>query len=108
MGRAKYTGIGVFLFAIKHNLDRIVALSFGYHWGVFNYWVFSEPGGVDTLTSGRPEFYATLVVVALPFIWLGVVLTLRRLRDANLPLWMVAFFFLPFVNRNCLPDSSRD
>ena len=98
MGRARYMGIGVFLFAIKHNLDRIVASSFGYHWGVFNYWVFSEPGGVDTLTGGRPEFYSTLVVVALPFIWIGVVLTLRRLRDANLPLWMVAFFFLPFVN----------
>lgn len=50
VGRAKYTGLGVFLFAIKHNLDRVVASSFGYHWGIFNYWVFSEPGGVNTLT----------------------------------------------------------
>jgi len=98
VGRAKYTGIGVCLFAIKHNLDRLVASSFGYHWGIFNYWAFHEPGGVNTLTGSRSKFYATLVAIALPFIWVGVVLTLRRLRDANLPLWMVAFFFLPFLN----------
>lgn len=98
VGRAKYTGLGVFLFAIKHNLDRVVASSFGNRWGIFNYWAFDEPGGVNTLTGGRAKFYATLVTVALPFIWIGVALTLRRLRDAHLPLWMVAFFFLPLVN----------
>jgi hypothetical protein len=36
--------------------------------------------------------------VALPFIAVGVWLTLRRLVDARLPLWFVALFFVPFAN----------
>jgi hypothetical protein len=39
-----------------------------------------------------------MLVLALPFIWVGVVLTLRRLRSTGLPLWLVGFFFLPMVN----------
>jgi len=98
VGRATYVGLGVFLFAIKHNVDRIVASSFGYRWTLFNYWFYSEPNGLVALPEGRSKLYASLILIALPFIWVGVVLTLRRLRDANLALWMVAFFFLPFLN----------
>lgn len=99
VGRAKYAGLGILLFATKHNLDRLIASLFGYPWGIFNYWTYDEPLQVATSGgSSRASFYATLVLVALPFIWVGVVLTLRRLRDANLPLWLVALFFLPFVN----------
>lgn len=36
--------------------------------------------------------------MALPFIWIGVTLTLKRLRDAQLPLGMVITFFIPLVN----------
>ncbi len=42
--------------------------------------------------------YAVLVLLALPFIWIGIVLTVRRLRDAGLPTWWVLLFFVPFVN----------
>ena len=42
--------------------------------------------------------YATLAAVAVPFVWAGVFLTLRRLRDAGLPVWLVALFFVPFLN----------
>jgi hypothetical protein len=38
------------------------------------------------------------VLLSLPFIWLGVHMTVRRLRDAALPLWLVCLFFIPFVN----------
>jgi uncharacterized membrane protein YhaH (DUF805 family) len=97
VGRAKYVGLGLFLFAIKHNLDRLVAGYFGYDWTILDYWIFDERR-VSTLSQHRAGFYATLVLLALPFIWVGVVLTIRRLRDAGLPLWLVIFFFAPFVN----------
>src|SRR5205807_10563790 len=32
------------------------------------------------------------------FIWSGVAMTVRRLRSAGLPLWLVTLFFLPIVN----------
>ncbi len=91
VGRVRYLATGLILFALKYNLDRIVAGVFGYSWSVINYeYALEEAHGAS--------FYIALVAVALPFIWIGVVLTLRRLRDANLPLWGVMLFFVPFLN----------
>jgi uncharacterized membrane protein YhaH (DUF805 family) len=89
-GRAAYVTFGIALFAVKHNLDRIVATSFGYEWTIFNYWIFDE-SGIEHLDQQRGQFFAVLVLLAVPFVWVGVVLTLRRLRDAGLPLWLVLF-----------------
>ena len=97
VGRTRYFLTGFFLLALKHNIDRVVAFSFGYEWSVFNYWIFS-PLGIAGVMRRQAIFYSVLLVIALPFIWIGTVLTLRRLRDANLPLWLVAIFFLPFLN----------
>jgi uncharacterized membrane protein YhaH (DUF805 family) len=98
IGRARYLVTGFVLLAVKHNIDRILAAAFGYKWSIFNYWVLDTPAGIKELTIRDATFYATLLLVALPFIWTGTVLTLRRLRDADLPLWLVIFFFLPFIN----------
>jgi uncharacterized membrane protein YhaH (DUF805 family) len=99
VGRTKYFALGVTLFAAKHLLDRIVATRvFGLRWSLFNYWLVSEATEIDDTPPGHLRFYATLVALAIPFIWVGVVLTLRRLRDIGWPLWLVAAFFLPFVN----------
>lgn len=98
VGRARYLVIGVIMLAIKHNIDRVVAATYGYPWTVFNYWVFKTPSGIEGLTRKEANFYAELLIIALPFIWIGTVLTLRRLRDTGLPLWLVVLFFLPFLN----------
>ena len=98
VGRTRYLISGLLLLAIKHNLDRLVAALYGYPWRILNYWVSDIPTGITTITRREASFYALLIVIALPFIWIGTVLTLRRLRDANLPLWLVALFFLPFFN----------
>ncbi|MEA2172973.1 MAG: hypothetical protein QOD00_565 [Blastocatellia bacterium] len=98
-GRGEYFITGVLLFSCKHLLDRLVATKvFGLRWSLFNYWVFGEATKIDEMPYGRLKFYGTLVALAIPFIWVGVVLTLRRLRDAGLPHWLVAVFFLPFIN----------
>ena len=39
-----------------------------------------------------------MVALSLPFIWIGVVLTLKRLRSAALPAPLIALFFFPFLN----------
>lgn len=97
--RAEYATLGVLLFAIKYNVDRLVAgAAFHRSWYIFNYWI----PGVNVHRGGVPRndwpFFLTLLLVSLPFIWTGVVLTLRRLRAAELPLWLVVFFFLPILN----------
>src|ERR1700676_3494580 len=100
IGRGTYALIGLLGFALKHNLDRFVA-SFGFHrpWGLFNYW---GPGGdvsrITELSGNEAVFLGTMVALSLPFIWLGVVLTMKRLRSAGLPTHLLAVFFLPFLN----------
>src|SRR5215510_4641744 len=99
IGRQRYLITGVILFALKHNVDRLLATWFGYPWGPFNYLVFISPR--DGIVGLKPEdagFYTLLLLAALPFIWVGTVLTERRLRDAGLPLWLVIVFFLPLIN----------
>ena len=99
IGRAAYLAIGLGLLAVKHNIDRFLAAMFGYPWSPISYWVFvDKDGGIKTLGPADAMFYVVLLVVAIPFIWIGTVLTLRRLRDAGLPLWLVMLFFVPFLN----------
>ena len=100
IGRGPYAVIGLLGFGLKHNLDRLVAtLVFHRRWEIFNYWMPpARTVRMTLLPRGDQVFFGTLLAMALPFIWVGVVLTLRRLRDAGLPLWLVAVFFLPVIN----------
>lgn len=83
IGRAAYALLGALILTIKHNLDRFVAWRFFHRpWSVFNY---LRP---DTAPPDRPPdsiFLLTLLLLSMPFMWTGVVLTLRRLRNAKLP-----------------------
>ena len=100
IGRGMYAVVGLLGFAIKHNLDRFVA-SFGFHrpWGLFNYWVpVRDVARITALDSDEARFLATMVALSLPFIWVGVVLTIKRLRSAGLSTQLVALFFLPVLN----------
>jgi hypothetical protein len=36
--------------------------------------------------------------IAIPFMWLGLTMTVKRLRDAGLPTWASVLFFAPFAN----------
>jgi hypothetical protein len=69
---------------------------FGY-W--FNYWApLGNAARFNHLSPAEAKFLTTMLLVSLPFIWVGVTMTLRRLRDAAQPLWLVTLFFVPFVN----------
>jgi hypothetical protein len=98
--RGTYALVGVLGFALKHNLDRIVA-GYWFHrpWGLFNYWVpVRDVARITELPAGEAVFLGTMVALSLPFIWVGVMLTMKRLRSAGLPTHLVALFFLPFLN----------
>lgn len=97
--RGPYLAVGLIGFALKYNMDRLIAyFGFGKAWSVFNYFA-PQPGGLGRLYSGLDtQMFLVFLTAALPFIWVGVVLTLRRLRSAGLPLPLVALFFAPVVN----------
>ncbi len=105
VGRGTYLLVGLIGFAIKHNIDRAIAASFfpadrtsffGYS---FNYWApLGRAARLTHLSQTESKFLATMLLAALPFIWVGVALTVRRLRDAGQPVWLVILFFVPFLN----------
>lgn len=93
LDRGDYAKWGLFLFLVKYNLDRlVVAQLFDGLWYPWSYLA-----GESSLTS-PPGLLLTLLALSLPFIVWGVMLTLRRLRDAGWPAPLVAVFFVPFVN----------
>jgi len=98
--RGPYALIGLVGFAIKHNIDRLVAtLVFHRKWSLFNYWIPPTTAiRITALSHQDAMLLGTLLVLALPFIWIGVVLTMRRLRAIRMPTWLVIFFFLPVIN----------
>jgi uncharacterized membrane protein YhaH (DUF805 family) len=98
--RRSYAIAGCTAFVLKYFLDKFVAFAvFGRPWFLWSYW---QPLGpqvrVNAIPSDTRAFAGTLLVLALPFIWLGVTLTVQRLRDAGKPLWLVVLFFVPVIN----------
>ena len=99
LDRGPYAIIGLLLSIVKYGIDSFVVWNLcGRTWTPLNYWLAGDRFG-DLLYG--PTFAAarwTLLGTALPFIWIGVSLTIRRLRSAGAPLWLVALFFVPGLN----------
>jgi uncharacterized membrane protein YhaH (DUF805 family) len=99
LSRKRYLGLGLLLFTIKYAIDSTVSwFIFHRSWFILDYFM---PGTALDVVSNSPElrvYYATMMSLALPFIWCGVALTLKRLRAAELPSWLVKLFFVPVVN----------
>ena len=54
--------------------------------------------GLHSLSLEDRLFAGTMMFVALPFIWLGLAMTVKRLRDAGEATWLAALFFAPIAN----------
>jgi len=100
VSRREYAAVGLIGVVIKHNLDRLIAGRFlGYEKSFFNYWApLGKAARLDHLSSTEVKFLATLLLFSIPFLWVGVAMTMRRLRDAGQPVWLVVLFFIPVVN----------
>ena len=99
VSRGTYALAGFLGVAIKHNLDRLLAYESGLQWHLWSYWYpFQGSAHPNTLNAPSRQFLAALLLTALPFIWIGVMMTVKRLRDAGQPQWLTILFFAPIVN----------
>jgi hypothetical protein len=100
LSRGAYARIGVAAFAIKYVFDYFAAsIVFGRPWTFVNYWIpVSQAIRITSLSFADARFLLIMLALSFPFIWVGVVCTLKRLRDAGMPLGWVFLFFLPIMN----------
>src|SRR6266702_6697312 len=97
--RKSYAAYGFGLMGFKYALDAALIWQVaGVRWKPFDYlnplWSARQQ-----LLEGAPAWLAPgLVVITLPFLWIGVNLTLRRAVSAGISAWTCLLFFVPGVN----------
>ncbi|MFM7149643.1 MAG: DUF805 domain-containing protein, partial [Gemmataceae bacterium] len=101
ISRGPYFLVGVILVGIKFGLDTLVAGQlFNQQWSPLNYLIWPNDRTLFFLDLQEPDrsFLLTMMAISLPFVGIGVLFTLYRLRDAGLPQLLVLIFFVPVAN----------
>jgi uncharacterized membrane protein YhaH (DUF805 family) len=99
--RKTFAIVGFVASALKQVMDMGIAGYFNpNHSGLFiNYWTpLGLPVPLSNLSLAQAKFLDVMLAVAIPFIWLGLAMTVKRLRDVAQPVWLAAIFFVPIVN----------
>lgn len=98
--RGTYFAAGVSLMILKYLVEAAAAFYALGYW--LTPWAFLSPLVSYRLArsygSENLWFLAFVAVWSLPFIWIGVSMSVRRAVDANLSPWVGLLFFMPFVN----------
>jgi uncharacterized membrane protein YhaH (DUF805 family) len=99
VGRREYLVWGALLTLVKFAGDAaLVWLGAGQLWTPADY-LRSVPLLLATRLQGAPPWLMpALALWTLPFLWIGVTMTLRRALDAGLSAWITLVFFLPWFN----------
>jgi uncharacterized membrane protein YhaH (DUF805 family) len=98
VSRRQYFAAGTILVAIKYAIDWSVAARFGESWRIWNYFYPARDVSLFGLGTRQPALYGVLWTIAIPFFWIGIALTLKRLQDAGRPPWWIFLFFVPVAN----------
>ena len=95
--RGFYLITGIVLFIVKWNIDRLLGGHFfSVSWMPYQYLL---PGiELPEAAHDQRDLFLVLAVTALPFIYVGVILTVKRLRSIGVPSFLAVLFFMPFIN----------
>src|SRR5258708_10459406 len=97
--RSAYFRPGLGLTVFKYGIDALLVWQFaGRFWTPLNY-LSPLLTTRQALLGGAPSWLLPLmVVIALPFLWIGVSMTMRRAVHAGASPGIALLFFLPGVN----------
>lgn len=100
IGPIAFLATGVALLVIKYPIDWSIARAHGASWTPLSYliWPGHETLALWDVPQPTRVLALQLLAVAIPFIVIGVVLTMRRLRDAGYSPALSVLFFVPLVN----------
>lgn len=96
--RVQFLAWGMLLLGVKCNLDRLVYLVvLDQPWSFRPYLQKIMPFPDGLTPRANPSEFGLLLLIALPFLWMGVALSLKRLRSAGLPLSWAVLFVIPVI-----------
>jgi len=96
--RRTYFVHGFALMAVKYLFDAMfIWLAVGRLWTPVDYVLLGAPF-TERVPGASTAFLVALGIWALPFLWIGITMTVRRAIDAGLSAWTALFFFVPWVN----------
>lgn len=99
VGRVAYAMAGFGLMALKYAIDAAVIHTLvGRAWMPWDYLNPFLTSRSEIVPHEQSALLWWLAGATLPFLWIGVALTVRRARDAGLRPEIGLLFFLPFVN----------
>src|SRR2546426_3457315 len=114
VSRGTYFRHGAGLMAFKYAVDGLLVWTLaGRFWTPLDY---ANPlwSARYELWRGAPSWLPPLMVaIALPFVWIGVSMTMRRAVDAGSSPWTALMFFVPLLNfvlmavLSLVPSASR-
>lgn len=97
--RRTYVVAGLLLAALKYAVDFLLVYAIaGKAWSPVDY--FSPVSSLASVRlGGAPPFLLPLLALwSLPFLWIGVTMTMRRALDAGHSAWFALLFFVPALN----------
>ena len=97
--RGTYFRHGAGLMALKYGIDSLLIWTVAHRvWTPLNY-LSPLLTTRAALLRGAPQWLLPLLVtMALPFLWVGVSMTIRRAVDAGRSPWIALCFFIPGLN----------
>src|SRR5215468_9885543 len=97
--RRLYIAWGLGLAGLKFLLDTAVVYGFSHRvWSPLGYVVPSLALRRAAVGDAPEAMHVLLVVLALPFLWIGLSMSVRRAADAGCSPWLGVGFLVPVLN----------
>ncbi len=99
VSRRAYLFSGAGLMALKVGIDNGLAYAAtGRPWPLGAYLLPSMIMKTEVMGAHPDWVLAVMAIITLPFLWIGVTMTIRRAADAGLSPWLGILFLIPVVN----------
>lgn len=99
VSRRAYVMHGAALMAVKYTVDAALILTLaGRLWTPWDYLTTGADFAHSKLAGAPGALLPLLGLWTLPFLWIGLTMTLRRALDAGRSAWTALLFFVPVLN----------
>ena len=97
--RATYLRHGAALMFVKYVTDAALIGFFTHQiWTPWDYLTTGAEFAHSKLAGAPPAILSLLAFWTLPFLWIGLTMSIRRALDAGYSAWLATLFFVPVIN----------